>query len=283
MPDFGIFRGFNEKLFGDKLVAGQLPINLGLIGSEEVTDIDPDYQAILDYATTQGYTLPSSSQQALQNQLVFDLKAAGVWSKLDTFAVFATDAEDSPGSGTSDFALIDWIRLTQYTAFNSPTFTVNDGFQGNGSSAYITTNFKASSQGVNYVQDNAGRYYYVDNFISGAFLEGNLFAGENSTVYGISTGQRINLSNLLNSAVNFGVVGFKSINRTSSTNVELFVDTTQYSRTSTSNGISNFNQDILRSGGFYSNSRFKFYGMGASLVSENTAFYNAINTYITSL
>ena len=33
MPDFGIFRGFNEKLFGDKLVAGQLPTQLGLIGS----------------------------------------------------------------------------------------------------------------------------------------------------------------------------------------------------------------------------------------------------------
>jgi hypothetical protein len=38
MPDFGIFRGFNEKLFGDKLYAGQLPINLGLIGSQEVID-----------------------------------------------------------------------------------------------------------------------------------------------------------------------------------------------------------------------------------------------------
>jgi hypothetical protein len=38
MPDFGIFRGFNDKLFGDKLVAGQLPINLGLIGSQQVVD-----------------------------------------------------------------------------------------------------------------------------------------------------------------------------------------------------------------------------------------------------
>jgi hypothetical protein len=38
MPDFGIFRGFNEKLFGDKLYAGQLPINLGLIGSQQVSD-----------------------------------------------------------------------------------------------------------------------------------------------------------------------------------------------------------------------------------------------------
>ena len=39
---------------------------------------DPDYQAVLDYATTQGYTLPSASQQTAQNQLVLDLKAAGV-------------------------------------------------------------------------------------------------------------------------------------------------------------------------------------------------------------
>jgi hypothetical protein len=39
MPDFGIMRGFNEKLFGDKLVAGQLPTQLGLIGSENVSTL----------------------------------------------------------------------------------------------------------------------------------------------------------------------------------------------------------------------------------------------------
>ena len=38
MPDFGIMRGFNDKLFGDKLYAGQLPTQLGLIGSQEVND-----------------------------------------------------------------------------------------------------------------------------------------------------------------------------------------------------------------------------------------------------
>ena len=34
MPDFGIFRGFGSKLFSDKLYAGQLPTQLGLIGSD---------------------------------------------------------------------------------------------------------------------------------------------------------------------------------------------------------------------------------------------------------
>jgi len=36
MPDFGIMRGFADKLFGDKLYAGQLPTFLGLIGSVSV-------------------------------------------------------------------------------------------------------------------------------------------------------------------------------------------------------------------------------------------------------
>ena len=39
MPDFGIMRGFNEKLFGDKLVAGQLPTQLGLIGSLNISQL----------------------------------------------------------------------------------------------------------------------------------------------------------------------------------------------------------------------------------------------------
>ena len=39
MPDFGIMRGFNDKLFGDKLVAGQLPTQLGLIGSLNISQL----------------------------------------------------------------------------------------------------------------------------------------------------------------------------------------------------------------------------------------------------
>lgn len=97
--------------------------------------IDADYQAVLDYATTQTYTLPSASQQTLQNQLVVDLKDAGVWSKLDVFYVFATD-------GDSDFASINWKDPNNFecTEVNSPTFTTNEGFNGNSSSAYLNTN-----------------------------------------------------------------------------------------------------------------------------------------------
>lgn len=43
MPDFGIMRGFNEKLFSDKLVAGQLPTQLGLVGSLIIGLLLDDY------------------------------------------------------------------------------------------------------------------------------------------------------------------------------------------------------------------------------------------------
>jgi hypothetical protein len=43
MPDFGIMRGFNDKLFGDKLYAGQLPTELGLIGSQDIGSLLLDF------------------------------------------------------------------------------------------------------------------------------------------------------------------------------------------------------------------------------------------------
>jgi hypothetical protein len=244
---------------------------------------ESEYLAILNYATTQGYTLPSLSQRILQNKLVKDLKAAGVWSKLDTFSVFATD-------GNSDFALIDWKRLSQYTAVNSPTFTTNGGFAGNGTSSYIDTNFNPSIQGVNYTLNNAGRYFWVDNRqtvpSSTTIFEGAMtIASTNRTLNSSSPGQQVNQGTASNSGgfTNWATDGFKSVNRTSSNDVTGFADTTQTNRTATSTSIANSNQSISRGSSSYSTHRFRFYGMGASLVAENTDLYNALNQYLTSI
>lgn len=125
----------------DASIAGQGTLTGDLAG------LDADYQAVLDYATTQGYTLPSSSQQLIQNQLLLDLKSAGIWSYLDSFTMFATD-------GDSDFALIDWINLNNLTAVNSPTFTTNQGFYGDGASAYLLSSLDLSNLS-NYAQNDA--------------------------------------------------------------------------------------------------------------------------------
>jgi hypothetical protein len=246
-------------------------------------NLDDDYQAILDYATTQGYTLPSSGQQSKQNKLVVDLKEAGIWSKLDTFAVFATDAEDTPGSNTSDFALIDWKRLSQYTAFNSPTFNTNGGFTGNGTSSHINTNFNPATSGLNYTQNNASRFYWVDNISTGIW-EGITTANRNDTRGSNSAAQKINQGNSPNSfTTQLAFDGWHSINRFSSTEINIFINDQSNPNSSNSASIDSQNQLVLRGGNNFNASRFRLYGMGASLVSENTNFYNAVNTYLISL
>lgn len=254
----------------------------GIVGSQIVQGYDADYQSILDYATTQGYTFPSAGQQIKQNKLLVDLKAAGIWSKLDTFAVFATD-------GSSDFALIDWKRLMQYTAVNSPTFTTNIGFQGNGTSSYIDLNYTSTTNWVNASQNNTSvfAYNFSDVFPSTQILIGSLntsslvmdprnssniagiriynnptVATANSNGSGFFLGSRIS-----SSTVNFYRNGSLLISNTSSTS--LSITTPTY---------------CLRLGNTYTLARPSILGIGASIsAGENTNLNNAISTYISSL
>jgi hypothetical protein len=241
---------------------------------------DTAYQAVLNYATTQGYTLPNDAQKLKQNQLLIDLKAAGIWNKLDTFALFATN-------GSSQFALIDWKRLLQYENVSGSAFTTNEGFAGNGSSAYIDTKFNPTANGSNYTLNNASRYFYVfSGSAMNTTLDGTTTAINNSQ-FSSSAAQRINSSNSLvgsPSAFSFATgTPTKSIHRTSLTNVTLFNGIVSGTRTQNSIGLPNANQYILRNVSNYGASKISMYAMGASLVSENTAFVNAINTYMTGL
>jgi hypothetical protein len=158
---------------------------------------DPDYQAVLDYATTQGYTLPSPSQQIIQNQLVLDLKAAGVWDKLDSFAVLATDGDD-------DFALVDWIRLATLTASNSPTFVTNQGYYSDGSTSYIDSTVAIDALGSNYQLGDAsfGAWVYsVSGLVSSnAGLCGT--DGSRGQFYAFRSQQIININNVTGTGAN---------------------------------------------------------------------------------
>lgn len=239
---------------------------------------DADYQAVLDYATTQGYTLPSASQQVKQNQLLVDLKTAGIWSKLDTFAVFATD-------GDSNFALIDWIRLTNYDAVNSPTFTVNEGFEGNAVSAYIDTNYNPFTSGVNFTLNDAC-FGGVKNITTPS---GNYFLGNNTAGENLMRGQGSSLNRINQSTSNFtptadfGNFNFVALHRDSSTSAAFSYDATIVTAAAISIQIPDSNQFILRRASTYADFGARMYFSGANLISENTDFFNAWNNYYTSL
>jgi hypothetical protein len=260
----------------------KIGITVGAGMQSQGSQFDADYQAVLTYATTQGYTLPSASQQALQNQLVLDLKAGGVWNKLDTFAVFATD-------GNTDFALIDWIRLTQYTAVNSPTFNTNEGFKGNGTSSYIDSNYAPSTMGVNYTLNNAGYGYYMRQYDTAPGIrEGawNASGGSQAISWIRYPVKRVYLNSPISVYINFTAQSnqFAAANRTNSTTVNLYSngilqDTILINSFLLSNGTFR----VFQVGSDYSDSQISMVYAGADLTTEQNNFYNAINTYLTSL
>lgn len=244
---------------------------------------DSDYQAILDRATELGYTLPTLEQQNLQNTLLINMKADGVWAKLDVFYNFANN-------GSQEFGTLNWKSPTtrQSTLIGTPNFISNQGFQGTGTS-YINTNFNPTIGTNNYVQNNASRYVYMytAGVSTNVSLDGILLNTRNSITRSSSPAQRINQA-ALNIAPNFDFTatkGMKSIHRTNSTNVELFNDTTQGSRTVLSSAMENSVQTILRgsSATVFATHTISMYAMGASLVSENAAFVTDYNTYINAI
>lgn len=94
------------------------------------------YQLVLDFATSEGITLPSAQQQQQDRQLLADLKSAGVWDKLDCFARFT-------GTAPTAFKLLDWKRLARMSGMGGLLWTEN-GVEGNGTDAYVNTAFVPS-------------------------------------------------------------------------------------------------------------------------------------------
>ena len=241
-----------------------------------------EYKAVLDKAlsfTPTPYTLPTTATQQKQNKLLKSMKADGVWAKLDVFYVFAQD-------GGSAFATLNWKNpnVNQAALVNAPTFVSNGGFTGNGTSSYIDTNFNPATQGVQYTQNNASRYFFTHAIGTGRF-DGILAANANLMTGGPSLSQRINAgTNNLSALFDYDVnVNTKSIHRTSASNVTLYNSTTGSTLTQTSTAIVSSNQLILRGNVLYGTHTCAAYGMGASMISEHTNFINSWNTYKSSL
>ena len=135
MPDFGIMRGFNEKLFGDKLVAGQLPTQLGLIGSTNF-GFDSDAQAFFDRVSAAGGSL-SATEKAAVNTLVVQMKADGTWTPMK--AIY-------PMVGASAAACAQNLKSSSFTGtFTSGWTFASTGAKPNGTSAYFNTTLPSNT------------------------------------------------------------------------------------------------------------------------------------------
>ena len=246
------------------------------IFSQGGVSFDADYQAVLDYATTQGYTLPSSSQQTLQNQLVIDLKDAGVWSKLDTFYVFATD-------GDRDYAAINWKDPNNYeiTEVNSPTFTTDVGFTGNGSSAYLDPSYNQGTDGVNWSNPNGSFGLWINTASTTNSMSYVGYSSSNTTIRRGSTKNINQLTALIGAAINNLFVHLNL----NSTGLELFYNGNLERATTGSFQNDAGNITFLSEAGStaFSNATISIGFFAGDLSSEQSDFYMAVDSYMTSI
>jgi hypothetical protein len=109
---------------------------------------------------------PSSGRAQLISTTIKALKAAGLWTLID--ALYLTAAHDSQA------ALLNWKNPGTWTLAptNSPTFTVDRGYQGDGATSYLSaTGYNPSTAGGAYAQDSAliGAWMHQATTVSGSF------------------------------------------------------------------------------------------------------------------
>ena len=70
---------------------------------------------------------------------------------------------------------------TIITEVNAPTFTANRGYQGNGATSYLNTNFTPSTQGVKYTQNSASLFIYSRTNVAANYIDIGVIANLNKS------------------------------------------------------------------------------------------------------
>lgn len=281
----------NQKIFAQIDIVNRVTAQkVTVFRSASVIPMPSGYDLVLAYGTLQGYTLPSLPQQAIQSQLYDDLVASGIWDELDVFYCFATD-------GDRDFAKINWKNPGTHdcTEVNTPTFTPDTGFFGNGSSSYLNTNFAPDPDGTKYSQNDAAFFLWsITDTPAAALFHGANLAAAASALHilpkGVSNqGQyRMNGAQLGTNAI-ASSIGLYHAKRIDAANIEMFVNGVLFDQQAGASEVlctqPAFLEALNNNGtaATFSTRGVAFAGFGASLNGMESDLYDAINDYLTTI
>jgi hypothetical protein len=282
MPDFGIMRGFNEKLFGDKLVAGQLPTQLGLIGSTDF-GTDPDALAFFARVTAAGGSLSASEQLAIDT-LVVQMKADGTWTPMK--AIY-------PMVGASAAACAQNLKSSSFTGtFTSGWTFSSNGVTPNGTSAYMDTNFMESGN----LTLNSGHIsiYSRTNTTGGTKVEIgvlNSTPAAYSTIleFGGSTGFAMQSTVVTSTVVNTNSLGLFLTTRQNSTQINTFIRNSKTTQSSVVGNLAPINtylgaRNTNGTATTFSSKQYAFASIGDGLTDTQASdFYTAVQAFQTTL
>lgn len=240
-----------------------------------------EYQAILDFATAQGYALPSAATQTAHNTFVASLKSANLWGELDLLNIYYGDM-------TQDFARINWVNPVVgalATLVNAPTYTNKRGFNSNGTTSYIATEFDPTT-GVSFLLNDACAGFFGYNDAD----SGRLFGSSDSKIIvscktaGQSRVAMNSNSSFLTAATNAGLIAGV---RTTSTRVFIYqnasvVDTDNANSSTTVPS----HLHVLAAGAGFAPNTFQvqaaFAGSSALYSDGGTAMSSAFNTLMST-
>lgn len=204
-----------------------------------------EYQAVLDEATAQGYTLPSAPDQIIQNARIISAIASGVWALTDWISVFTEN-------GSKEFKMINWKNPSQTKA--SPYTGSGGGTSGNLVN-FINSNTGITSDGVhwlnlynptsassNFLLNDAGAYV---NIIT-ASVSLKMILSSAGSINGtikmtqLNSSESVRLNSSTPQVFDFvGETGLLGLSRQNATEVIASINTTTTTLTDTSSSVSN--------------------------------------------
>ena len=243
---------------------------------------DPDAAAFFDRVTAAGGTL-SVTEQTATNQLVLDMKSAGIWAAMK--AIY-------PMVGASAAACAQNLKSSSFTGtFSSGWTFASTGIQGGSGGVHMNTNFKNSD----FTTYNSTSLFYYGNVGTNAsgWDTGNINAVPNLRMNAPPSDTNVyfqfNSANLLSVTYN-PRNGFFGMNRISSTQVNVFANNTKLTTVNESS-IANLNTNNIVIGSQWSvgnpnnsDRLFKFYSLGDGLTDTQASnFYTAVQAFQTTL
>lgn len=124
----------------------------GVVSAPVYTSIMTDY---LTRLAAEGGSLTSNEKQWLNTFTQNADVAAGEFDRL-----WITGLSNNIASRIS---LVNALTTDLLTEVNSPTWTAYEGYQGNGSTQALDTNYNAYTQGVKYTLNSANYFVYITN------------------------------------------------------------------------------------------------------------------------
>ncbi len=242
---------------------------------------DATYDSILVYAENNSIPLPSFSVRLKQSELIRKLKLDNVWYKLDVFYNFYNDA------ATSAFSRLNWRDVygdDNITEVGGMTWVASTGYNSNGTTGYLQTNWNPSTEGVKFTQNSACAFIDVQS-------PGTTGAKFNFGVSNFRLEQASNWKYLINNTSDQTTTGTSStsgvrlINRSGASANQAYLNATSVhtgTATSTATGSSNLSLATFGSDPSFSTAtttKYRMFGAGGSL---NSTEVTALQTHWTA-